>query len=125
MSDDQNQNTPPAPPPPASVPPAAPAVPSPPVPVSAHANTVPPVGPGDAPSLPSTEVESKGPAPDLSKRFHMKQGKEVVATFDTKEEAVQAKSDYSTFRSDAIAKAAVVSHKPSPVIVDTGVKFKP
>lgn len=142
MSSDQTSATPPATSAPSSstssssIKPPSP----PPVPTSAYAKSIAPAAdaapPAPTASEPSpirqaTTVGTVVSPPkdaedgvDLSKRFQIHQGKKVVASFDTAEDAAKGMEAYKKELSAAIEAASEVLHAPPPKVVDTGVKFE-
>jgi hypothetical protein len=60
------------------------------------------------------------PDVDLTKRFYLKAGVDVIASFDTREEVESAQKDLEEHKSQALTEASKVTHLGKITIADRG-----
>lgn len=61
-----------------------------------------------------------GPKVDLTKRFYLKAGTDVIASFDTFEEVDGARKDLEERKAHALAEASKVTHMGKLTVADRG-----
>lgn len=74
-----------------------------------------------SPTYPQTSEEAPAkPDVDLTKRFYLKAGTDIIASFNTSEEVAAAKKDLEDKRAQVLAEASKLTHMGKITIADRG-----